>query len=117
MSTKTADQAEREAFATWYFGAAEHFGPGEAEDMAAFIAGKDDALNHDQLIGWDGWKARSACWQPIETAPLDVDILVWSRSRNGPAVSSALSPGNFTDDDCRPLDATHWMPAPQAPKD
>lgn len=62
-------------------------------------------------------------WQPIETAPKDgtcVDI--WTGSRREPDCRWHVVYGWVTDlsDDGQPgpfcVDATHWMPLPEAPK-
>ena len=54
--------------------------------------------------------------QPIETCPDDVleALLFW---RNSFVVGSRWSAGDdWTDADCMPQKATHWMPLPEPPK-
>lgn len=96
-----------------------------APDGTYWCVVRDDTAREDKIgaFFWTLCDALAAApavsapaWQPIETAPLEIDVLVWSRRFGGPIVSSAFSAGNFTDNECRPLDATHWIPLPVAPE-
>lgn len=71
------------------------------------------------------------CWQPIETAPKDRRILVWSPTFYGRAVGAKWEPDTYSNrprpwwqlDDyrlcgvimCREKPPTHWMPLPEPP--
>ena len=51
-------------------------------------------------------------WQPIDTAPLDTAILIWT----GWIMIGSQKPDGFYDFDDNSIQmATHWMPLPEAP--
>jgi hypothetical protein len=71
-----------------------------------------------------GGRAMSA-WQPIETAPKDVDVLVYLFGAAIPIRVAMLCPGVrgegvWVDTGCNtirsPFFITHWMPLPEPPK-
>lgn len=63
-------------------------------------------------------------WQPIETAPVDVDVLVTDGSdtqcvaRNSTLMESwqLTYCGSFAEDGDLCFEPTHWMPLPPPPK-
>lgn len=60
-------------------------------------------------------------WQPIKTAPLDTDVLLWFPpvSEGGPGcagVGSRSIGGCWMDGYEELRDPTHWMPIPEPPK-
>jgi hypothetical protein len=64
-------------------------------------------------------------WRPIETAPMDKEILLWHTGskwqKQGPVIGHIMRMGIATVPvfGCtvfHPGDATHWMPLPEPPK-
>lgn len=61
-------------------------------------------------------------WQPIDTAPDDTEILVWSATQSGTYLAIRKRDGWWTADAC-PFEwtelvdlPTHWMAIPQPPE-
>jgi hypothetical protein len=108
--------SEREAFEAW---AHQH-----GFSLAAVVEG-DDYLNDATADAWDAWQARAALpvqqgWQPIETAPIDAQVLLCS-ARDGYVIAGCYDADrrewwetntHWTDahGDC--LYPTHWQPLP-----
>ena len=58
-------------------------------------------------------------WQPIETAPKEVTVLLWKPKTQEQYVAAKVSgehgPGWYTPDGFEIFNATHWMPLPDPP--
>ncbi len=60
-------------------------------------------------------------WQPIETAPIGISILIYDSEREVCSVATGfIDDGDplvyfIGDEDNFPYDATHWMPLPEPP--
>lgn len=55
-------------------------------------------------------------WQPIETAPDDIDVLVWCADRERGYIGyQSWGIVQMRDTDDTVLRPTHWMPLPTAP--
>lgn len=90
--------------------------------VAAMIATGQQAA--DTILALlDRLRAAEAGWQPIETAPLEVDVLVSGYQYNDPAqerfmdVAAVDKHGRWLTYDCKDLyQPTHWMPLPSQPE-
>lgn len=80
------------------------------------------AHSHIQAM-WEGWNAAQGYigvpegWQPIETAPVGVEVLLFCPDRGCQSNPERIELG-FADDGngSHHSWATHWMPLPAAPK-
>ena len=87
---------------------------------------QDPSLSEAKRCTWLAWSARDARiaeleraqqWQPIETAPADVPLLLYCPDR-GPANEARCECREYrnTRGGTEHAWATHWMPLPEAPK-